>query len=293
MAILPKRKRRRVVLAETDSHAGHMLGLCNPAAHLLSDDGLETIGPNVGEFQRYAWGLRLGYINKVFDIAGRDNIIHIHGGDITQGHKYKDQLLTTRLADQFSIAEANMWPIYDRANVKTGRIITGTSSHIFGEGSAEIEVASRLRLRYPKKNIRPLAHSLLEIEGIEFDVTHHGPGAGIRQWTRGNVARHYLRSKMWQDYKVRGRVPRVFLRGHYHTFVHETIRERFGDEYVESHLIVLPSWCGMTEFARKSTQSEYELTNGLVAFEIVPGDQIPLRVHPFVKTLDLRTKETL
>ena len=71
------------------------------------------------------------------------------------------------------------------------------------------------------------------------------------------------------------------------------LRERVNGSYVESHLIVLPSWCGMTEFARQSTKSEYELTNGLVLFEIIPGDQIPVRVHPFVKTLDLRTKETL
>jgi len=285
--------KRRIILAESDTHAGNLLGLCNPKVRILSSDGSKKVGPSIREFQQYTWGLRTDYIGNVVEIAGDSDIIHIHGGDITQGNKYHDQLMTTRIADQFSIADANMWPIYEIPNVKTGRLITGTSAHIFGEGTSEIEVAERLSLRYPDKDIRPLAHSLLEIDGIEFDVTHHGPGAGIRQWTRGNVARHYLRSKMWQDYKTRGKVPRLFIRGHYHTFVHETVRERFGDEYVESHLIILPSWCGMTEYARQATQSEYELTNGLVAIEIIPGDQIPLRIHPFVKTLDLRTKETL
>ena len=279
-----------IVLVETDTHAGHKLGLCNPDAVILNDDG-ESTGPDLGTFQRYLWDLRTEYINKVVGLADGDEIIHLHGGDITQGQKYMQQLISTRIADQFAIADANMWPIYRLPNVERGRLISGTSSHIFGEGTSEIEVATRLQLRFPDKNIRPLAHSLIDIDGLELDVAHHGPGAGIRQWTRGNVARHYLRSKIWQDYKTRGKAPDLYLRGHYHTFVWETLRIRWQGEWCEHHLIVLPSWCGMTEYARQSTKSEYEITNGLIALEVEGGELV--NIHPLEKTLDLRTKESL
>ena len=161
--------KRCIVLAESDSHAGSLLGLCNPKVRILSSDGSKKVGPSIRAFQRYTWGLRTDNIGGVVEIAGEDDIIHIHAGDITQGHKYHDQLMTTRMSDQFSIADANMWPIYEIPNVKIGRLITGTSSHVFGEGTAEIEVAERLSLRYPDKDIKPLAHSLLEINGIEID----------------------------------------------------------------------------------------------------------------------------
>ena len=55
-------------------------------------------------------------------------------------------------------------------------------------------------------------------------------------------------------------------------------------------MIVLPSWCGMTEYARQATKSEFELTNGLVAFEIDKGK---LSIQPIVTTLDLRVRETV
>ena len=50
------------------------------------------------------------------------------------------------------------------------------------------------------------------------------------------------------------------------------------------------SWCGMTEFTRKATQSDYEVVNGLVVFE-VQNDQV--EVYPRDIPLDLRTEETI
>jgi len=187
-------------MAESDSHAGHKLGLCNPDTHIISVEDGEDGQPDLGVFQRNIWDLRTGYI-------------------------------------------------------------------------------------------KPLAHSLVNIDGVEFDVAHHGPGAGIRQWTRGNQARYYLRSLMWQEFKAGNRPAKVYLRGHYHTFVHEVVSEQFCGETFVCHLIVLPSWCGMTEYARQATHSQYEVTNGMVAFEIVNGELV--EVHPFYRTLDLRVKESL
>ncbi len=274
---------------EADSHGGHKLGLCNPNALLMTEDG-DEVQPQLGTFQEYVWPLRIEAIQSIVDLAAGDEIIVGEGGDITHGKKYPEQLFTDSVAEQVQIAFHNMLPLVDLPNVKTVRLIHGTGSHVLGQGSTEIIVAQRLQERFGDKDIKPLAHVLLNIRGKIFDVAHHGPGAGIRQWTRGNVARHYLRSKVWQDYKCGNRPPDVYLRAHYHTFVWETIRERFDGEMREIHLIVMPSWCGMTEYARQATHSEFELTNGLVAFKIANGN---LTVHPRVTTLDLRVRETL
>ena len=279
------------MLAETDTHAGNMFGLCDPDIKLLDSDGEEN-GIDVKKFQRYLWRLRLACLARCAEIAGPAEIIHTHTGDITQGLRFKTELVSTREADQFAIAEANMIPVYNLPNVRTGRLCTGTASHVFYEGTSEIEVARLLRLRYPDKDIKPLAHYLVEFDGtgIRMDVTHHGPGAGIREWTRGNVSRHYLRSVMWQEHK-RGRRPAdVYLRGHYHTFVWETLREQFGGEMVTSHLIVLPSWCGMTEYSRQATKSQYVVENGLVLFKMHRGQ---IEIEPMVQEVDVRVQETL
>lgn len=280
---------RRWVLAEADTHAGHKVGLCNPDAVLL-DDQANEVGVNLGAYQRYIWDLRTEFLAAAVSMAGRAEMVHLHNGDVTQGNKYPAGLISTRIEDQIEIADWNMRPIYTLPRVRRGRFISGTEAHTFGEASAEIAVSKRLSLRYPKADIQPLAHTLLEMDGVMFDVTHHGPGAGIRQWTRGNVARHYLRSRMWQDFKCGRRPADVYLRGHYHTFVWETLREQFGGEMITSHLVVLPSWCGMTEYARQATKSEYEVVNGLVLFEVATGR---VAVHPMVRSLDLRVEEKL
>ncbi len=197
-----RRNRRVIVLAESDAHAGHKLGLCNPDTVLLSDDK-EIYGPSLEKFQRYLWDLRTEYLAWVADFAAGDEIIHIHGGDITHGKKYPDQLMESRLSDQPTIAHHNMIPAYSLPNVTTGRIIIGTSLHVFGEGSSEIMVAEKLRAQFPEMDIWPIAHSLINIAGTgrTLDIAHHGPGAGIREWTHGNVATNYLKSRMWRDFE--------------------------------------------------------------------------------------------
>lgn len=281
---------RKVALCEADTHGGHKLGLCSPDARVYDPDLKDKTGVHIGEFQRYIWDLRTEYINKAVEIAAASPTIYIHDGDITQGMKYMSQLMSTRMSDQFSIAAMNIGHALRMTEAEIVRLIAGTSSHVFGESSSEIMIAELLSAEFGARDIRPLAHSLLEIEGVMIDIAHHGPGSGIREWTRGNVARHYLRSAMLREFAEGGEPPRLYLRGHYHTFVHETLRMKHGGQWYESDLVVMPSWCGMTEYARQATKSQYVVENGLVVLEIEDGNLV---IHPFVKTLDLRVREQL
>jgi len=58
---------------------------------------------------------------------------------------------------------------------------------------------------------------------------------------------------------------------------------------VTSDLFLLPSYCGIGDYARKATRSASRQTHGMVAFEIAYGQLV--EVHPLIKTTDLRTKE--
>jgi hypothetical protein len=97
-----------------------------------------------------------------------------------------------------------------------------------------------------------------------------------------------------QDQKEinRGRRPaRVYVRGHYHELMWVTERIRTDKDFYESDLIILPSYCGLSDFGQQVTKSEYLITSGMVALEIIGGELH--KIHTFWREQDLRTEETL
>lgn len=198
--------------------------------------------------------------------------------------------MSTRLADQIIIAEANVseWLAHD--NVEAIRLASGTGSHIFGESSGPILVAEMIRGKW-KGDIRVVMHGLAKISGVDVDYAHHGPSAGIREWTAGNQLRYYLRSIMRKSVASGRLPPRLVVRGHFHEYWPETDHIRIGNDWYTSDIVLLPSYCGMGEYGRQATQSKYVISNGLVAAEIVDGELV--QIHAFERSVDLRTVEEL
>ena len=285
--------KRRIVVGFSDTHAGHKLGLMPANVQLLDEDerGQPTVWtPRQTAVQEWLEEHYQQDIQGVKDLAGRDEIIVIHNGDLTWGKRHPEGLISTRDADQLTIAIANMRPWLELKNVKKMRLIYGTQSHEFGEGTAPTLITSQLKALYPKKNIQSLRHGLFAIDGVGFDVAHHGPTGGKRQWTSGNQLRYYLKSLM-NDEILRGRTPpKVVLRSHYHGYYHETVRV-YGEQEWASDIFITPAYCGMTHYAAQATRSAYLLGCGLIAFEIVDGEL--RKVHPFWRSVDLRTTEEL
>ena len=162
----------------------------------------------------------------------------------------------------------------------------GTGSHTFREGSATALVTQALRERYPDVDVRRVRHGLATVAGVRVDYTHHGPSAGIREWTEGNQLRYYAKSAVIGDVLRGKRPPRLIFRGHFHEWMRETVR--VAKRYT-ADIILLPSLCGMGEYGRQATGSKPRITNGMVAVE-VEGGRV-LTVHPLVHELDLRTEE--
>lgn len=279
-----KPARRVTVACLSDTHGGCKLGLLNPKTVLHSEDidgNLIPYTPQLTAVQQWLWQGYTEDIGQVVALAGNDEIVVIHHGDINHGNKYPEELVSTRPADQIEIGVMIVKP-WEAHRIRAMRLMFGTGAHSLGEGTTTIEVAARLG-----RKARAVNHGLFTVDGVTIDCAHHGAFPGSRNWLKGNIVRYYTRSIMY-DAILRGEAPpRVVIRGHYHEWVHETVRL---NGYVTDS-IVLPAYCGLTGHGRQATRSAARISVGMAALEIVDGEL--RKIHPFYRVQDLRTREEL
>jgi len=282
---------RRLVVTIADLHSGHALGLCNPETEFLDEDedgNLVAVKPTLRAIQGYLWELYTEHRERLTTLADGDDIILLVDGDICHGNAHLEHLMRTRISDQVEIGVMNLVPWLEMDNVSMVRIQVGTDAHNLSEGSLERLVADRLRAMYPDKDIQIHYHSLLDIDGVRFDIAHHGPGQSSRLWLEGNTARYYLRDIMLKDILRREHPPEVIQRAHFHAWVREWLEV----EDWCSWLVVVPSYCALGSYGHKVTRSMAYQEHGCVAYEIVDGRLIGLP-KKMVRRLDLRTKERI
>jgi len=250
-----------------------------------------TWTPRPWGIQEWLWECYESDMASVKELAAGDPIVLIVNGDITWGRKHPDNLVSTRDVDQFliAIADLGVWGLMP--NVTTMRLIHGTESHEFGQGTAPELVAAQLRLALPGRDIKTARHGLFDVDGVVFDCAHHGSGSGIRTWLKANVAHRYTRSMMIDAIKNGEEPPDVVLRSHFHEYLREPVVERTRKREYETIFVLTPAYCGMTHYALKVTRFSYMLGCGLVVFSIDDGKLG--EIYPFVRTVDLRTEEAL
>lgn len=274
----------------SDSHSGHRNGLLAPGVEietLLKIDGIEESDvwtPELSEINKYLWNLHIKTRDKAAQNNNDLNLIHL--GELCWGCKHPSGVIDNSVATQVELGYATFLPWYELPQLKRVRIIPGTDSHEFEDSSASILIAKRLRAEFPGVDTRVLYHGLFDIEQVTVDASHHGPYPGSRSWLRGNTALYYLRDRVMRE-MMSGRIPAdLYLRGHYHTRIH-VLLDMMTRIY---RLVIMPSMMVMNNYARKVTQSEYEITNGEALF-YVDGNKIS---DPdwVTNTIDLRSKET-
>ena len=275
-----------------DTHAGSSLGLLSPDVEIqmeTPDGSFQTTKPKLNSIQEFLWNdVYTTFVQEIFTFAGKDEVFPFHMGDVTQGIKYPEKLLSNNISNQIFIATKNLEIWLQYKNVRKMRLLSGTPSHSLGENSSDVLVENYLKAKYPKTDIRTQYYGLSTINGALVDVTHHGPGAGRRVWLRGNEFRYYIRSLITQEL-IRGiRPPDVIVRAHTHEPLEEWI-------IVENHRtcgIVTPPLCFPGDFARQITKGVYLVTVGMVALEIInTNDKITFFPWWYKKTLDIRSKE--
>jgi len=281
---------RAILLAWGDSHGGHIKGLLNPEVVLMQfdEEGNRVFySPEPTATAKYLWNIFKEDAYSVKQLAGKDPIVAFHMGDQGQGKKYVKEWVSTRQWDQVAIAVANWEPMLALPTLVSIRLVTGTPSHDFGEGSLTWNVCQLLRNERKDVSVEAVEHGLATIAGVKVDYSHKGPWTGSRNWLQGNVALYYLKSLQADELDLGNIPPDLVIRAHYHSYV-EMYNRKNG---YRSWITVLPSYCGMSEYAVSATGSAFILKNGMVAYEIVNGK---LReIHPLLHTLDIRTKETI
>lgn len=281
---------RKILVAIADSHAGHKLALMNPKTTLYDETEAGTRNPYTPAStasQEYLWRLYTGGIQATLNLAHGDDILVLHDGDLTQGDKHPEQMVSTRKADHMEIAQQNLEPWFAAPNVKNLRFALGTGAHNFGEGTAEILVSKILGNLHPDRNVSVCYHGLLDYNGVVIDYAHHGPHPGSRVHLTGNTARFYLRDLMLRDICAGRRPPDLVLRAHYHQRVNEVVEV---GKY-KSRIMGLPSFCLLGDYAIQHTQSAFEITNGMIVFEMIDGKITG--TEEFTQTIDVRTREVI
>jgi hypothetical protein len=85
--------------------------------------------------------------------------------------------------------------------------------------------------------------------------------------------------------------PTVVIRGHYHTYRREFLEICSNGNCIGSWAILLPGFTFKDDYTRRATRSEFRQSVGMVALEIIDGKLV--NVYPFIKTVDLRTREVI
>lgn len=285
---------RTVVAICSDLHGGHRQGLLNPDTILQEEDEegneVKDYHPELTQIQKYLWGIYTEQINEVKNFTKKDNLIVLMAGDLTAGNKYDAVLVSDRIVDQIIIAQYNAFPWY-KLKPKVVRIVKGTGAHNFNQGSSEIAMTKLLQTEFPSVSTKITDHSLLEIDNVLIDVSHHGPTTGSRSWLHGNEARYYLRSLMVEEIMNGLKPPDLVFRGHYHSYVEETLNIRNHSGSFKSTLIVVPGFVFVDNHTRQTTKSPSHITHGMVMAEIVDGKLT--QIIPMLKTIDIRSKEKI
>lgn len=280
-----------MVAAISDTHGGYRLGLCNPDVVLLKEDDegiTKEWTPDLTRTQHKLWEAYLDNLGSLEEFVGDDPLVGLHGGDATQGDKYNACIPDITREDQREIARMNLLPMVNLPTLDKFRLVTGTEVHV--PEAAEARIAYRLT-RDTGKDVKSVHHARLSFDGVVFDVAHHGPFPGSRDWLKGNVALYYLRDRVYVDRRNGVEPADVYMRGHFHEYVPVPMLDEWDGESRLFWVVVVPSYSGLTHFARKVTRSTPTLTTGIVAWEIIDG-QVSKPI-PFKQSWDLRTEEEL
>jgi hypothetical protein len=303
MSVIPwqdnRRYNRKIIAIRGDTQSGHAGGLLNPEAQIpvmaIDEEGKRVVDgyetAHLNPVQERLWEWSESDRGEIGKLAAGDEIIFIEMGDMTQGARFVDDLKDASLLRQTIISFYNFMPWMEMENLRRMRAVKGTGVHVWGEGSTEVLLVMMLQKAFPEKDLKISDHYLLNIDGYLIDVSHHGPGAGYRNWTRGNAFELYVKSILMDDLNMGRPTPNIVLRGHKHEFTYAHAIHQVGGHIWKLPGFIVPPYCFIGSHAQKAVNSPSSMGVGTLALELVDGKLLDF--YPFTHYVDLRTEEVL
>lgn len=233
--------KRTVLALPSDTHSGSSMGLMPPGQFGLMDGGHYDPTP----VQKLIWKQWEYNWNIIAKERKDSNLIVCHCGDLVEGiHHQTTQIVSPRIDDHETISSICMDRGFRIAKMRKGDKyyqVGGTEEHVGNGSSSEERVAKDLDHVVPvweqtffdeegeKVNGKYTWNRLYrKINGVIFDISHHGGSVGQRAWTTENGLYNKIKSIYWTCVDAKMAIPRYWIRGHNHQYVRVDYRGKQG-----------------------------------------------------------------
>ena len=222
---------RTVIAFPSDTHCGSTLGLIPPKPFQLHEGG-EYLPSKAQRIIWNQWEYNWELIRKE---RKNSNLIIVHDGDVVEGiHHGTTQINSSRVDEHETIASMCLDFAMQKAKFGKGDKyyqVAGTEEHAGNGSSSEERVAQDFDGAVPvyenqgfgdKKNGRYTWDGLLRtVNGVLFDVAHHGGSVGSMAWTTENGLRNKIKSIYFKcvNRKNPAPIPRYWIRAHFHKYL--------------------------------------------------------------------------
>jgi hypothetical protein len=261
-----------VLIADvSDIHAGSTVALMPPT--ILLDDGQELHASKLQRWLWQCWGEYWEGVARLRD-AHKARLVCLINGDILDGpnHHGTVQSVSSHPGIEKDIAVA-LLEVPKALGVEVWHVIRGTEAHSGKGNSGENAIAKWLgAVKDKETGQHSTFHLRMDVQGVRFDVAHHGRG-GFMPWTEAAGAARYA-MQVWTEYAMDGEPPPHFvLRGHLHRF-HDTA------SLAPARLIQTPPWQLHTGFSHRIAASARKAQVGGAMILVRDG---AAEVQPFVR----------
>jgi hypothetical protein len=233
--------KRTVICLPSDTHSGSTLGLMPPKQFCLHEGGFYDPTPG----QKLIWNQWTECWEKIKKERKNSDLIVVHGGDLVEGiHHDTVQIISPRIDEHEDVARLCLDWAFRKVGFHKGDKyyqIGGSGAHAGNGSSSEERIAKDFDGAIPlwkqqvydeegdKINGR-FTHDRLyrSINGVVFDISHHGGSIGQRAWTTENGLYNKLKSIYFSCLENKMPMPRYWIRGHNHVYVRAEYRGKLG-----------------------------------------------------------------
>lgn len=260
----------------SDTHCGSTVGLMHPRG-VWHDDG-QHILPS--KLQMFLWENWMQFKADVKALTKGYDTHVVAVGDLTDAdHHRTSQIVSNDQGLHIQIAADCILELLDGLPHSTLHAVRGTPAHVGKSAGLEKSVMGRLNREGVKTLVRdPTTNSFvwpflyMEVQGLLFDIRHHGR-AGQRETTRSAYSRHYALDIYLSHHFEGRRPPDCSIRGHLHKWM-----DSGPDHRGVTRAIQLPCWKLHDDFTRRISIETMPDCGGLVIL-IEDG---AMTVHPLL-----------